>query len=111
MVKLSPAHRAFLVNIMHVFRMLMMIGLLAVTAQLVIWNRNTDPRFYRFLGTPPGRLLAEVMNWPNLQAHRLTDKPESQFTDEELLWKRKLEDQILHSWPTHILTLENGKEE
>ena len=87
-----------------------MLALLGFVGQLVIWNRNTDPRFYRFLGTRPGKMLSGLMNWPNLHLHRPLDKAESEFTDEERIWKRKLERQLATSWPTHVLALEDETE-
>lgn len=108
---ISPKAKAFLYRSLNLTRILAMMVLLAFVGQLVVWNRHTDPRFYRFLGTPPGRLLSGIMNWPNLHLHRPRDKDEADYTDEELIWKRKLEAQLNASWPTHVLTLRDGTEE
>jgi len=88
-----------------------MFALLAYTFQLVRWNRNTDPRFYRFLGTPPGQFLSRVMDWPNLHLIPTLDKPLEEYTDEERLARSKLEDQLRNAWPTHVLKLNSGEEE
>lgn len=85
-----------------------MLLLAAAAVQLVVWNRAYDPRFYRFLGTPPGRMLARVMQWPNLHAARVVDKPLSDYTDGERAWRDKLEARLLRSWPTHRLELTDG---
>jgi hypothetical protein len=97
--------------IFHLLRWTCLFGLLLASLQLVVWNRKTDPRFYRFLSTPPGQLLAKVMQWPSLYSQRVIEKPESEYTDEERVWLRKLEQQLASSWPTHTLTLTNGKVE
>ncbi len=88
-----------------------MLGLLAYTFQLVRWNRDTDPRFYRFLGTPPGQFLSRVMDWPNLHLIPTLDKPLEEYTDEERLIRIKLESQLENAWPTHVLTLNSGEQE
>ena len=78
--------------------------------QLVVWNRNYDPRFYHFLSTAPGRTLARVMKWPTFYNQDPHDKPEGRFTAEELAWKRQLEAQLREAWPTHVLRMLNGDE-
>ncbi len=90
-------------------RWTLMLALAAGAFRLVEWSRARDPRFYHFLGTQPGRLLARVMKWPTLHNLPRTDKPESEFTDEELAIKRKLEAQLQAAWPTHEVQLANGR--
>jgi len=85
-----------------------LVALAGAAIQLVIWNKNYDPRFYRFLGTPPGRMLAKVMRWPTLHDQPVAHKPLSEFTDEELMWKRRLEHQLRRSWPTHHIRMSDG---
>jgi hypothetical protein len=87
-----------------------MVLLLAGTAQLVVWNRGNDPRFYHFLTTSPGRALARAMNWPSFYNLPPEDKPESEFTPEELNWKRTLEEDLRNRWPTHRLITRSGEE-
>jgi hypothetical protein len=91
-------------------RLVVLLLLTGAAVQLVLWNRAYDPRFYQFLSTPPGRTLSRVMKWPNLHNHRQIDKTEEELTDEELVWKRKLEKGLRESWPTHRLLLRNGGE-
>lgn len=88
--------------------MIGMLVLVAAAAQLVLWNREYDPRFYQFLGTPPGQALSRVMQWPNLYNRQLSDKPLEEYTDDERLWRQKLLRQLSQSWPTHTLELQNG---
>lgn len=87
-----------------------MLFLVAGTYQLVVWSRNYDPRFYHFLSTAPGRTLSRVMNWPSLYNQPPHDRPLSEFTAEELAWKRTLEANIQQNWPTHRLLMRNGDE-
>lgn len=80
------------------------------TFQLVVWNRNYDPRFYHFLSTAPGRTLARVMKWPTLYNRPADDKPETEFSPEELSWKRRMEAQVRATWPTHRIVTLDGEE-
>jgi len=91
-------------------RWVLLIMLMAGAARLVQWNRNDDPRFYHFLTTPPGRALARAMQWPSFYNLPPEDKPESEFTPEELDWKRNLETALRDRWPTHRLTTTSGEE-
>lgn len=91
-------------------RWVVMILLLLGTYQLVIWNRDYDPRFYHFLSTTPGRTLARVMKWPTFYNQEPHDKPESEYTVSELAWKHRLEERLRKSWPTHRLVTQAGEE-
>lgn len=94
----------------RLFRIVIIFGLLAGTLRLAVWNRNNDPRFFHFLNTPPGRALARAMNWPSFYNLPPEDKPESEFTPEELDWKRNLERSLHSRWPTHRLVSGKGEE-
>lgn len=89
-------------------RVMGMLVLMAAAAQLVMWNRDYDPRFYQFLSTAPGQALSRVMQWPNLYNRQLSDKALEEYTDEERVWRQKLLKQLSQSWPTHTLELKNG---
>ncbi|MDA3872383.1 MAG: hypothetical protein PF795_00270 [Kiritimatiellae bacterium] len=82
-------------------RLIGMLALLAAAAQLVMWNRDYDPRFYQFLSTAPGQALSKVMQWPNLYNRQISDKPLEEYTEEERMWRQKLLKQLSQSWPTH----------
>ena len=105
----SRQWRLFL-RIFQWFRWTCLLLLMFFAYQLVVWNRNYDPRFYHFLSTGPGRTLARVMKWPTFYNQDPHDKPESQFTAAELSWKRRLEAQLRDAWPTHVLRMMNGDE-
>jgi len=92
------------------FRLLLMLTVAGLTAQLVIWNREYDPRFYHFLSTRPGRRLSQVMNWPNLYNRPETDRDLSEFTEEERHWRQRIESRLEEIWPTHTVTLNSGEE-
>jgi len=87
-----------------------MLLLTVATYQLVVWNRNYDPRFYHFLSTAPGRTLSRLMNWSTFYNQPPYDKPEREFTAEELSWKRKIEARLKDSWPSHRLVTRQGEE-
>lgn len=93
-----------------IVRIVLMLGIAFGTYQLVVWNRAYDPRFYHFLSTRPGRTLARMMNWPSFFNLPPQDKPESEFTPEELSWKRQIENHLEQSWPSHRLILQTGEE-
>ena len=91
-------------------RWLLLLVVLAGAGRLVQWNRNDDPRFYHFLTTSPGRALARAMNWPSFYNLPPEDKPESEFTPEELDLKRSLESTLRDRWPSHRMVTRSGEE-
>lgn len=89
-------------------RLGIMIALGGLALQLLQWNRDMDPRFFRFLSSPPGKALARVMNWPNLYDQLEMDKPLEEHTEEERVWRQKIETGLQETWPTHSLLLTDG---
>lgn len=106
--KLSP-WRTFHLAVKYT-RWVLLLAMMAGASRLVYWNRNDDPRFYHFLTTSPGRALARAMNWPSFYNLPPEDKPESEFTPEELDGKRGLEAALRNRWPTHRLITTAGEE-
>lgn len=97
------------ITLFRTLRLAVLLTLLGLAALLFIWNRNVDPRFYRFLETRMGVGLARAMGWD--QAFNLPplDIPESEMTSEELALKREIEARVLSEKPTHELTLRTGQ--
>lgn len=95
-------------RLLYWLRLLLLMLLVGLSVLLLQWNREMDPRFFRFLNTPPGRTLARVMNWPNLFDQVLPDKPLEEYSEEEKLWRQKLESAIRATWPTHTLHMTDG---
>ena len=101
----SPSwHR--LRRILFWFRLALMLCVAGFVIQLSIWNRDLDPRFFRFLGTPPGKMLARVMNWPTMYDTGAFDKNLSEYSEEELKWRDHLLSELQARTPSHLLTSE-----
>ncbi len=96
-------------TLFRTLRLAVLFTLLGLAALLYLWNRNIDPRFYRFLETRPGAGLARVMGWDHTFNLPPLDLPESEMTEEELAIKRELEARVLAEQPTHELTLRTGQ--
>ncbi|MGA0333477.1 MAG: DUF1570 domain-containing protein [Kiritimatiellia bacterium] len=91
------------------FRLGALMLFLGVAVQLVRWSHAYDPRFYQFLGTPPGRALSSLMEWPNLHNRTGREKPFEKYSDEEKYWHRHIQTRLQQSWPTHTLELRGGE--
>lgn len=77
--------------------------------RLLEWNRDVDPRFFRFLSTTPGKTLARVMNWPNLYDQTRVEKPLEEYSEEERYWRQEIESNLQSTWPTHTLEFRDGR--
>lgn len=87
--------------------LIMLLALLAAWG-LYALSRAGDPRFYLFLTTPPGRLLARVFGWSSGLRSELPEKSEADMTAEELTVKYKWEKQLTAEMPLHRLLLNSG---
>lgn len=90
-------------------RWAVLVCLCVASGILVEWSRNYDPRFFHFLGTPPGRLLSRVMNWPTVHNLPPTDKAYAALTEQERLLKRQLQEELDRVWPSHEVRLVGGE--
>ena len=50
-------------RILRGIRLLLLLGILALTTTLNVWSRQGDPRFFAFLSSPAGRVIANVFGW------------------------------------------------
>jgi len=84
--------------------------LLSGAAVLSLWSQKDDPRFYKFLQTWPGRVLAHAFKWHALPMDQIVrEKPDSEMTPDELRVKHELEAEIVAHVPTHQLEMTNGQ--
>jgi len=91
-------------------RIIALLALLAGTFLLYRWSRSADPRFYRFINTPAGRMLSRVFRWQDKETEvAIADKTEAEMTAEELAAKREIEASMASDEPTHCLWLDNMK--
>lgn len=91
------------------FRITVLLSISAGVLLLALWNRQTDPRFYVFLSTPPGIILSRVMNWPNLNDKAEREGVQQDLSTEEVRALQKLLSESDIFQPTHQLTLTNGR--
>lgn len=91
-------------------RIILLTFLLSGAVILSLWSRKDDPRFYKFLQTWPGRVLARTFNWQALPMDQIVrEKPRSEMTPEELQVLHKLEAEIAVHVPSHEVALTNGQ--
>lgn len=97
-------------GIFRALRIVILLLVLAGTLHLYHWSRSADPRFYLFLRTPTGQMLARVFGWYASPIERVVeDKPEAEMTEREIAVKRALEERIREARPHHKLIMKNGK--
>ncbi len=76
-------------------RVVSLTALFAGAFVLYLWSKRDDPRFYRFLQTPTGRLLSRAFHWHALPMDAVVkEKPREQMTAEELEVLHKLEAEL-----------------
>lgn len=96
-------------SLFKTLRLVFLLTLLGLASLLFLWNRNVDPRFYRFLETRIGTGLARVMGWGQVFNLPPLDIPEADMTPEELALKREIEARVLGEQPTHELIVRTGQ--
>jgi hypothetical protein len=91
-------------------RLALLLPVLAAAVVISYWSQRADPRFYYFLTTRPGMVLARVLHWKGTPGClEDEDKTFDQMTVEEQRALARLEEQILHAAPSHRLVLKDGK--
>lgn len=96
-------------KVIRTLRLAVLLTILGIVLLFFLRNRNFDPRFYRFLESKIGQSMASVLGWTDPFELPPLDKPESEFTDEELKVKRDLMKQVVVEMPTHELLLDTGE--
>ncbi|MDF3129909.1 DUF1570 domain-containing protein [Kiritimatiellaeota bacterium B1221] len=96
-------------RIFFILRLSCLLYVVGLAYQLVRWSHNYDPRFYKFLGTTPGKALSSFMEWPNLYTRVQKEKSFADFSDEEKKGYEQIVNRLQQSWPTHSLSYKNGK--
>ncbi len=107
----APAPRRLRNSFFFVVVRAAVLGLaLAWAIILFWWNREGDPRFYRFVKTAPGRAVARVFRWYGpAQGGALENKTEEQMTPRERAVKKSIEESLRAAAPTHVLVFKNNR--
>jgi len=91
-------------------RMFILLAILAWTVVLYRWSRREDPRFYEFVESPPGRVIAQVFQWNQSELDvPVKEKNEAQMTDEERATKRLLEEELQQEAPAYKLIFDDDR--
>lgn len=95
----------------RIVRLALLVSVLGGAILLYRWSRAGDPRFYRFVKSRPGQVLARAFRWNGPWSGQLPeeDRPDSRMTPEELGVKRELEDEVRQGTPTHEVVLGTGQ--
>jgi hypothetical protein len=102
---MSRYRRAF-----YYLRVLLLVSLFCGAYVLHRWSKEQDPRFFRFLGTPPGRLLARIFNWQALPMDQVVrEKATHEMEPDELRTMLELERQMASLVPRHTIELDDGQ--
>jgi len=93
------------------FRITILLVLFFWAYTLKRWSQRGDPRFYQFVNTGAGRVMARAFSWHRLTPDvPITEKSEAEMTEEELRVKRALEREVMSDLPVHRLEFKNGDE-
>lgn len=91
-------------------RLSLLLPLLATAVVLSSWSQQADPRFYYFLTTRPGKLVARVLHWKGTPGYlEAENKTLDEMTPEEQRALARLEENILDAAPSHHLVLKDGR--
>jgi hypothetical protein len=106
----APRKRVWNNGFFVVVRALVLGLALAWAIILYGWNREGNPRFYRFIRTAPGRMVARIFRWHAPQPQgAMEDKTDEQMTEKERAVKRSIMESLRAGAPTHRLQLTNGQ--
>lgn len=95
----------------RLIRLIILLGLLVASLQIYRWSRTNDPRFYLFLQSRPGRVLARVFHWQRSDQVLIPeDKPDEELTAAEREWKQKMLREIESRQPRYRLETTEGKQ-
>lgn len=94
---------------LRLLRLGVLLALLSGAAMLFRWSRTADPRFYRFLRTAPGRVLARALRWDLPWRRGPDEKPESEMLPDERAVKQHLEEACAAAAPRERLVLDTGQ--
>jgi hypothetical protein len=76
---------------MKCVRLVLLVSLLMAVLTLFQWNRTGDPRFYQFVSTPLGTVLADLFGWWSGPLERpLADRPDFILTAQQRAIKQRL---------------------
>lgn len=90
--------------------MFFLLTILAWAYILYHWSKAADPRFYEFVESKPGRIMAEVFQWNQSELDvPIEEKRESEMTEEERSVKRALEAELAREAPTHRLIFDDDR--
>lgn len=89
-------------------RVLLLLVLLTGAGVLLAFSRSDDPRFYLFLNSGPGHLLARVFGWHrHIGPELVPERPEEEWTAEERALRYRWERDLAEEWPLHRVCLTN----
>jgi hypothetical protein len=92
------------------FRVLLLVALFAGAYVLYDWSERQDPRFFKFVGTAPGQLLARLFKWQGLPMGQVVkEKPAADMTPQELAVKAEVEAGMASLAPSHRIELADGQ--
>ena len=92
-------------------RLLILVLLLAGALQVYRWSRTNDPRFYLFLQSRPGRVLARIFHWGSAAAQAIPeDKPAEELTETERAVMKKMREKLLARQARYRLVTAEGRE-
>jgi len=92
-------------------RLAVLVALLAGALQVYRWSRTNDPRFYFFLQSRTGRVLAHIFRWETLSDQPIPEnKPDDTLTPAERAVKEKIIRELVSRQPRYRLVTTEGKE-
>lgn len=106
----NRSHRKHVRRFFFWARLVALLALMGFALRLFHWNRETDPRFFLFLRTSPGKALSRVMHWPNFYQQLRPERPQEDYTEEERIWHQKITASLKDTWPTHTLEFQDGSQ-
>ncbi len=74
------------------------------------WSREDDPRFYQFVNSEPGRVIARTFRWHEVQDDvRFQEKSPPPLTPEERAVQQRLMDRVREQAPSHQLVFDDDR--
>ncbi|HEY8239970.1 MAG TPA: hypothetical protein VIH35_00910, partial [Kiritimatiellia bacterium] len=97
-------------RVFYWLRVTLLVAVFAGAYVLYRWSQKQDPRFFTFLASGPGRVLARLFNWQGMPMEQVVpEKAADELTPDEVAVKAKLEAAMAALVPTHRIELTDGQ--